>query len=82
VKGVALHDGSGLAPDNRVTCASLLGAIDLGAQPRFSAIIKGLAVAGESGTLLGRFTGTVRIDPLFRRQPPRETSSISTTAGS
>ena len=30
VAGVVLHDGSGLAPDNRITCASLLGVVGLG----------------------------------------------------
>ena len=28
--GVVLHDGSGLAPDDRVTCAALLGVVELG----------------------------------------------------
>ncbi len=58
VGGVVLHDGSGLAPDNRITCASLLAAVALGSQPRFSAIVKGLPVAGQSGTLASRFVGT------------------------
>jgi D-alanyl-D-alanine carboxypeptidase/D-alanyl-D-alanine-endopeptidase (penicillin-binding protein 4) len=58
VGGVVLHDGSGLAPDDRVTCAALLGALALGSQPRFSAITDGLAVAGQSGTLIGRLVGT------------------------
>ena len=58
VVGVALSDGSGLAPANRVTCAALLGVIALGSQPRFSSILSGLAIAGQSGTLAGRFVGT------------------------
>ena len=58
VGGVVLHDGSGLAPDDRITCASLLAAVALGNQPRFSAIMQGLPVAAESGTLASRFVGT------------------------
>jgi D-alanyl-D-alanine carboxypeptidase/D-alanyl-D-alanine-endopeptidase (penicillin-binding protein 4) len=58
VNGLALHDGSGLAPDNRVTCAALAGVVALGNQPNLSAIIGGLPVAGRTGTLVGRFTGT------------------------
>jgi D-alanyl-D-alanine carboxypeptidase/D-alanyl-D-alanine-endopeptidase (penicillin-binding protein 4) len=52
--GIHLVDGSGLARDDRVTCSALLGAINLSATPRFSAINEGLAVAGESGTLATR----------------------------
>ncbi len=58
VHGLVLHDGSGLAPDNRITCASLLGVVALGSQPKFSAILTGLPVAGRTGTLIGRFDGT------------------------
>jgi D-alanyl-D-alanine carboxypeptidase/D-alanyl-D-alanine-endopeptidase (penicillin-binding protein 4) len=58
VAGVVLHDGSGLAPDDRVTCRALLRVLALGSQPRFSPIRDGLAVAGRSGTLAGRFVGT------------------------
>jgi len=58
VRDVVLRDGSGLAPDDRITCASLLGVVALGSQPRFAAIIDGLPIAGQSGTLIGRFGGT------------------------
>jgi len=58
VSGIALHDGSGLAPDNRVTCATLAGVVALGNQPKLSAIMSGLPVAGRTGTLIGRFAGT------------------------
>ncbi len=58
--GVNLLDGSGLAPGDRVTCTALLGAIDRSTTARFAAINRGLAVAGESGTLATRFVG----DPL------------------
>ena len=58
VRGVVLHDGSGLAPDDRITCASLLGVVSLATQARFSPITQGLPVAGQSGTLAGRLVGT------------------------
>jgi D-alanyl-D-alanine carboxypeptidase/D-alanyl-D-alanine-endopeptidase (penicillin-binding protein 4) len=58
--GVTLLDGSGLAPGNRLTCDALIGVIDLAAQPTFAALDRGLAVAGQTGTLARRFLG----DPL------------------
>jgi D-alanyl-D-alanine carboxypeptidase/D-alanyl-D-alanine-endopeptidase (penicillin-binding protein 4) len=58
--GVTLLDGSGLAPGNRVTCDALVGVVDLARSARFTALDRGLAVAGESGTLALRFRG----DPL------------------
>lgn len=56
--GVNLVDGSGLAPTDRATCTALLEAFQLSDEPRFAVLEQGLAVAGESGTLLGRFLGT------------------------
>ena len=58
VAGVTLHDGSGLAPDDRVTCEALSAVVALGTQARFATIGSGLAIAGRSGTLAGRFVGT------------------------
>ena len=55
-----VRDGSGLAPTNRVTCDAILGALALGSRPEFAAIDRGLAVAGQSGTLVNRLRG----DPL------------------
>jgi D-alanyl-D-alanine carboxypeptidase/D-alanyl-D-alanine-endopeptidase (penicillin-binding protein 4) len=49
-------DGSGLAGSNRATCG-LLHALLADAGPR-SALITGLAVAGETGTLAATFNGT------------------------
>lgn len=49
-------DGSGLAGSNRVTC-SLLHQVLADAGPR-SALVRGLAVAGETGTLAATFNGT------------------------
>ena len=58
--GVALVDGSGLAPSNRITCDALVGVMDLASRPRYRALDRGLAVAGQTGTLARRFVG----DPL------------------
>jgi D-alanyl-D-alanine carboxypeptidase/D-alanyl-D-alanine-endopeptidase (penicillin-binding protein 4) len=58
--GLALHDGSGLAPTDRITCDTLVGVVDLMSQPRYAALDHGLAVAGRTGTLAARFLG----DPL------------------
>jgi D-alanyl-D-alanine carboxypeptidase/D-alanyl-D-alanine-endopeptidase (penicillin-binding protein 4) len=58
VAGVDLHDGSGLAPDDRVTCDALLRVIDLADRRPFGAIDRGLAIAGRTGTLASRFAGT------------------------
>ena len=58
VAGLSLVDGSGLSATDHVTCSTLLGALDLGYQPRFSAIGNGLPVAGVSGTLTHLFSGT------------------------
>lgn len=54
--GLELHDGSGLDPANRVTCDAIVAVLALGLPD----IDAGLAVAGESGTLVARFLG----DPL------------------
>ncbi len=61
--GVVMHDGSGLAPDDRVTCAALLALVELSRTARFAAIDRGLAVAGRTGTLAASFRG----DPLAGR---------------
>jgi D-alanyl-D-alanine carboxypeptidase/D-alanyl-D-alanine-endopeptidase (penicillin-binding protein 4) len=58
--GLSLHDGSGLSREDRASCLTLVNAIGLTSQPRFAAVAQGLAVAGRSGTLAGRFLG----DPL------------------
>ncbi len=53
-----LLDGSGLSPDDRVTCNVLLDVLENSAVNRFRAIADGLPVAGERGTLADRFRGT------------------------
>jgi serine-type D-Ala-D-Ala carboxypeptidase/endopeptidase (penicillin-binding protein 4) len=55
--GLVLHDGSGLAPDDRVTCATMLKVVELASRPKFAAIDEGLPVAGRTGTLAERFVG-------------------------
>jgi serine-type D-Ala-D-Ala carboxypeptidase/endopeptidase (penicillin-binding protein 4) len=56
--GLILVDGSGLDRGDRVSCNQLLAALDLGERPELQTLWEGLAVAGESGTLRGRFLGT------------------------
>ncbi len=56
---IALLDGSGLAPGDRIPCAALLQVLSL-TDARFAPIDAGLPVAGETGTLARRFLG----DPL------------------
>ena len=53
--GVAIHDGSGLDPDDRITCATITRLLERSGE--HSAVGNGLAVAGKSGTLADRFTG-------------------------
>ncbi|HEY7104808.1 MAG TPA: D-alanyl-D-alanine carboxypeptidase/D-alanyl-D-alanine-endopeptidase [Acidimicrobiia bacterium] len=57
-QGWVMVDGSGLSRDDRVSCALLLGAIGLARTPQFASIAAGLPVAGRSGTLVQRLTGT------------------------
>jgi D-alanyl-D-alanine carboxypeptidase/D-alanyl-D-alanine-endopeptidase (penicillin-binding protein 4) len=52
-----LHDGSGLAPADRVNCATMLKVIQLATKPKFAAIDRGLPVAARTGTLAERFVG-------------------------
>ncbi len=56
---VQLIDASGLDRGNRVTCQLLAATLDLGEEETFAALWSGLAVAGESGTLVEQFDGTV-----------------------
>src|SRR5205814_501531 len=58
--GVHLVDGSGLSPDDRVTCPALLAAVGLGTRPAEHALRTGLPIAARTGTLATRFVG----DPL------------------
>jgi D-alanyl-D-alanine carboxypeptidase/D-alanyl-D-alanine-endopeptidase (penicillin-binding protein 4) len=56
--GLVLVDGSGLDRGDRATCQVLAAALDLGARPELAALWEGLAVAGQSGRLVGEFKGT------------------------
>jgi serine-type D-Ala-D-Ala carboxypeptidase/endopeptidase (penicillin-binding protein 4) len=56
--GGVMLDGSGLAPGDRATCTELLSALDVGGRTGFQPIADGLAIAGETGTLINRFVGT------------------------
>jgi D-alanyl-D-alanine carboxypeptidase/D-alanyl-D-alanine-endopeptidase (penicillin-binding protein 4) len=51
-----VSDGSGLSPDNRLTCGYLTALLEQ--EGENSAVTAGLAVAGETGTLRDRFIGT------------------------
>jgi D-alanyl-D-alanine carboxypeptidase/D-alanyl-D-alanine-endopeptidase (penicillin-binding protein 4) len=61
--GLSLVDGSGLSPENRVSCATLLGALQLSSRPGLSSLGM-LSVAGEFGTLYNRFLGTPAVGHL------------------
>ncbi len=74
--GLVMRDGSGLAPDDRVTCTTMLRLIELATEPRFAAIDRGLAVAGRTGTLAQRFVG----DPLAGKLRAK-TGSIAGVVG-
>jgi D-alanyl-D-alanine carboxypeptidase/D-alanyl-D-alanine-endopeptidase (penicillin-binding protein 4) len=74
--GLVMHDGSGLAHGDRVTCATMLRLIELADVPRFAAIDRGLSVAARTGTLAERFVG----DPLAGKLRAK-TGSISGVVG-
>jgi D-alanyl-D-alanine carboxypeptidase/D-alanyl-D-alanine-endopeptidase (penicillin-binding protein 4) len=57
VGGLHLVDASGLHRGNRATCRTLLGVLDLGAQPRYSTLWTGLSVVGQRGTLVDQLLG-------------------------
>ncbi len=57
--GVTIIDGSGLDRANQATCRALLSTLALvDDDPRYAVLYEGLAVAGVSGTLRERLTGT------------------------
>lgn len=54
---LALFDGSGLSPRNRVSPATMADVLtDVAAERRWTELAQGLAVAGVTGTLANRFT--------------------------
>jgi len=56
VAEVVPHDGSGLDPDNRVTCSLLVDL--LGDEVYGDVLVDSLPVAGQEGTMKKRFVGT------------------------
>ncbi len=57
--GLTLVDASGLDRGDRVTCTTLAAVLDLAqANPAFQAVVQGLPVAGQDGTLADRLAGT------------------------
>jgi D-alanyl-D-alanine carboxypeptidase/D-alanyl-D-alanine-endopeptidase (penicillin-binding protein 4) len=56
VDGIMLADGSGLDRANRATCGALTALLDTDAVK--DTVSRSLPVAGQSGTLAGRLTGT------------------------
>jgi D-alanyl-D-alanine carboxypeptidase/D-alanyl-D-alanine-endopeptidase (penicillin-binding protein 4) len=56
--GLSQGDGSGLNPNNRASCATLLGALNMGDRPGFDSITSGLPVAARSGTMIHRLANT------------------------
>jgi D-alanyl-D-alanine carboxypeptidase/D-alanyl-D-alanine-endopeptidase (penicillin-binding protein 4) len=74
LEGAALADGSGLSPDNRVTCGLLA---DVLRRPGTGAVLRrALPVAGTSGTLETAFVGTPLAGHLAAK-----TGSLNTVAG-
>lgn len=57
-KGLVMVDGSGLARQDRATCALLVATLNLASAPKFATLRNSLAVAGERGTLATRMQGT------------------------
>ena len=54
---LALFDGSGLSPRNRVSPVTIADVLtDVAAERRWTELAQGLAVAGVTGTLANRFT--------------------------
>jgi D-alanyl-D-alanine carboxypeptidase/D-alanyl-D-alanine-endopeptidase (penicillin-binding protein 4) len=51
-------DGSGLSPADRMTCSALLAVLEQSGAARTRAVLDGLSVAGERGTLATRLRGT------------------------
>ncbi|MGZ8734840.1 MAG: D-alanyl-D-alanine carboxypeptidase/D-alanyl-D-alanine-endopeptidase [Acidimicrobiia bacterium] len=74
--GATLADASGLSSENRLTCNILLQTIDLASQARYRAVVDGLAIAAQRGTLADRFSGTPIEGRLFAK-----TGTLSGTAG-
>jgi len=62
--GVRLLDGSGLHPQNTVTCQAMLQVLQ---RVRGSAVATGLPIAGETGTLRSEFLTSPLVGKLFAK---------------
>ena len=83
VDGANLADGSGLDRNDRVTAALLAGLLARAADPghpELRPVLTGLPVAGFSGTLKGRYTGTSHGTGLIRAKTGTLTG-VNTLAG-
>ncbi|GAA3238105.1 hypothetical protein GCM10010468_73470 [Actinocorallia longicatena] len=81
-EGVATVDGSGLSPRNRITPLGLARVVALdaaGKRPELRTVISGMPVAGFSGTLTERFTGTTGAGVV--RAKTGTLSKVATLAG-
>jgi D-alanyl-D-alanine carboxypeptidase/D-alanyl-D-alanine-endopeptidase (penicillin-binding protein 4) len=80
---VALRDGSGLSPQDRVSPASLTALLAKAAtDPRYGPVLSGLPVAGFDGTLADRFrTGPARVAGGVVRAKTGTLDGVSALAG-
>ena len=75
-KGLVMVDGSGLARQDRASCALLVATLNLASTPKFATLHDALAVAGERGTLATRLQGTALQGKLVAK-----TGSLSGVSG-
>lgn len=83
VRGVVLHDASGLSTLNRITPTQLVEVVALAAgedHPELRAVVSGLPVAGFSGTLAKRFASAAPGRGVVRAKTGTLTG-VSTLAG-
>ncbi len=76
IKGLVMVDGSGLAREDRATCALLVATLKLANTPKFATVRDSLAIAGERGTLASRLRGTALQGKLVAK-----TGSLSGVSG-
>lgn len=82
--GMRLADGSGVSADNRVsatTLAKLLALVAGGSEPDLFPVASGLAVAGFTGTLSDRFTGSDRKAAGYVRAKTGTLTGVTSLAG-
>lgn len=59
ISNAILADGSGLDKRNRATCQLLASVIDLGLRPEFAALLDGLSISGQRGTLVDQLSSAL-----------------------